>query len=57
SMEVVGGRVLSAHVVLAQSRSLIVDFLQICGMSRESALAVLAPTSATPAYPPEVWEE
>lgn len=56
SMEVVGGRVLSAHVVLAQSRSLIVDFLQICGMSRESALAVLAPTSATPAYPPEVWE-
>ncbi|MDP9852595.1 FUSC family protein [Corynebacterium lowii] len=57
TMEVVEGRVLSAYVVLAQSRSLIVDFLQICGMSRESALAVLAPTSSTPAYPPEVWEE
>ncbi|MBC3185772.1 aromatic acid exporter family protein [Corynebacterium sp. zg-331] len=57
SMAVVENRVLSAHVVLAQSRSLIVDFLQICGMSRESALAVLVPTSATPAYLPEVWEE
>lgn len=45
---------LSAASILAQSRSLIVDLLQICGWSRESAVAVLAPTSDTPAYPPEV---
>ncbi len=46
--------VLSAYVVLAQSRSIIADLLQICGMSRESSLAQLAPTSQTPAYPPEI---
>lgn len=51
------GRVLSAYVVLAQTRSIIVDLLQICGMSRASSLAVLAPTSQTPAYPPEVWND
>ena len=45
---------LSASSILAQSRSLIVDMLQICGWSRESAVAVLKPTSKTPAYPPEV---
>lgn len=45
---------LSAAVILAQSRSLIVDLLQICGWSRESAIAVLAPTSETPAFTPEV---
>lgn len=45
---------LSAASILAQSRSLIVDLLQICGWSRESAVAVLKPTSETPAYPPEV---
>lgn len=55
--EVAEGRVLSAQVILAQSRSMIVDLLQICGMSRESALAVLEPTSDNPAYPPEVWHE
>lgn len=49
--------VLSAQVVLAQSRSIIVDLLQVCGLSRESAVAVLAPTSSTPAFPPELWEE
>ncbi|MGV0395052.1 FUSC family protein [Corynebacterium uberis] len=54
--EVAEGRVLSAYSILAQSRSLLVDLLRVCGMSRESALAVLAPTSATPAYPPEVWD-
>lgn len=48
--------VLSAYVILAQSRSLIVDLLQVCGMSRESAVAVLAPTSPTPKYPPELYE-
>lgn len=45
---------LSAASILAQSRSLIVDLLQICGWSRESAVAVLKPTSDTPAYPPEL---
>lgn len=65
-LRVLGGRagmgvvrdnaVLSEHAILAQSRSIIVDLLQVCGMSRESAVAVLAPTSKTPAVPPEVWE-
>lgn len=53
-MDVVGkDGVLSAYVILAQTRSLIVDLLQVCGMSRESAAAVLEPTSASPQYPPE----
>ncbi|HZK32049.1 MAG TPA: FUSC family protein [Corynebacterium sp.] len=57
-MDVVDDKsVLSAYVVLAQSRSIISDLLEVCGMSRESAVAVLAPTSDTPAYPPELWEE
>lgn len=51
------GAVLSEYAILAQSRSIIGDLLQICGMSRESAVAVLAPTSKTPAVPPEVWDE
>lgn len=55
--DIAEGRVLSAQVILAQSRSIIVDLLQICGMSRESSVAVLVPTSESPAYPPEVWVE
>lgn len=51
------GAVLSEYAILAQSRSIIGELLQICGMSRESAVAVLAPTSKTPAVPPEVWDE
>ena len=47
--------VLSEYVVLAQTRSITVDLLEVCGWSRESALAALAPTSQTPAYPPETW--
>ncbi|WP_291313980.1 FUSC family protein [Corynebacterium sp. UBA2622] len=55
-MDVVeNGAVLSAYVILAQSRSIIVDLLQVCGMSRESAVAVLVPTSETPKYPPEIY--
>ena len=50
------GGVLSAAVILAQSRSIIVDLLQACGMSRESSLAVLVPTSKHPAFHPEVWQ-
>ena len=49
-----GQATLSGAVILAQSRSLIVDLLQICGWSRESAVAMLKPTSETPAYPPEL---
>lgn len=55
--DVAEDRVLSAQVILAQSRSIIVDLLQICGMSRESAVAVLVPTSESPAYPPELWDD
>lgn len=49
--------VLSAYAILAQTRSLIVDLLEASGMSRESAVAVLAPTSHTPKYPPELYDE
>lgn len=47
---------LSAYTILAQTRSIVVDMLMVCGLSRESAVAHLVPTSAHPAYPPEVWE-
>lgn len=49
------GAGLSGTVVLAQCRSIIVDTLQICGMSRESAMSVLKPTVEDPRFPPEVW--
>ena len=48
--------VLSAYAILAQTRSLIVDLLMVCGMSRESALAALVPTSTTPKYEPETFD-
>lgn len=48
--------VLSAYAVLAQTRSLIVDLLMVCGMSNESALAALAPTSKTPKIEPEAFD-
>ncbi|GGG21486.1 hypothetical protein GCM10007304_39130 [Rhodococcoides trifolii] len=44
---------LSATVVLAQIRSIIVDLLQVAGLSRISALATLPPTVAHPAVTPE----
>ncbi len=57
-MEAAGeNAVLSSYAVLAQTRSIITDLLEVCGMSRESAVAVLAPTSETPAFPPEVRED
>ncbi|MBV7293668.1 FUSC family protein [Corynebacterium sp. TAE3-ERU16] len=52
--EVADRKVLSAQMILGQSRSIIVDLLQICGMSRKSAQAALAPTSAHPHVDPEV---
>ncbi len=58
SVDIVEGRSqLSAYAILAQTRSIVVDLLMICGMSRESAVAVLIPTSQTPAYPPEIYDE
>lgn len=58
SMDIAGENpVLSGYSVLAQTRSIIVDLLMICGMSRESAVAQLVPTSNHPAYPPEVLED
>ena len=48
--------VLSAYAILAQTRSLIVDLLMVCGMSHESALAALAPTSKTPKVEPETFD-
>lgn len=56
-MDVAANGVLSQYVILAQSRSLVVDMLQICGMSQASAVAVLAPTSDTPAILPELWKD
>lgn len=44
---------ISATVVYAQIRSLIVDLLQVTGLSRISAIATLPPTVPHPAYPPE----
>ena len=48
--------VLSAYAILAQTRSLIVDLLMVCGMSNESALAALVPTSMTPKVEPEAFD-
>lgn len=39
---------LSAHVVFAQVRSLVVDLMQVCGMRRMSAIAQLPPTVPHP---------
>ncbi|MDN6259886.1 MAG: aromatic acid exporter family protein, partial [Corynebacterium sp.] len=56
-LSVADGSSLSGTVVRAQCRSIIVDSLQICGMSRESAMSVLRPTVDDPRFPPEVWGE
>ncbi|HIW90949.1 MAG TPA: FUSC family protein [Candidatus Corynebacterium avicola] len=56
-VDVAEGAGLSGSVVLAQCRSIIVDTLQVCGMSRESAMAVLKPTVSEPQFPPEVWRD
>ena len=52
--ELVEGAGLSATVVFAQLRSLIVDLMQAAGMERISAIATLPPTTDTPAYRPEL---
>ena len=53
-IELVEGSGLSANVVLAQLRSTIVDLLQVAGLQRVSALALLPPTVLHPAVTPEV---
>ncbi|RMI29380.1 aromatic acid exporter family protein [Nocardia stercoris] len=50
--ELVEGGGLSAHVVLAQIRSVLVDLMQVCGMKRLSALAMLPPTVPHPYVQP-----
>ncbi|WP_406234233.1 FUSC family protein [Nocardia sp. NBC_01009] len=50
--ELVAGAGLSAHVVFAQVRSMVVDLMQVCGMQRISAMALLPPTVPHPHVPP-----
>ena len=56
-LHIAEGTGLSGMVVLAQCRSIIVDALQICGYSRESAIAFLRPTVDRPWQPPEMWDD
>ncbi|WP_245673667.1 FUSC family protein [Nocardia lijiangensis] len=51
--ELVAGSGLSAHVVFAQVRSIVVDLMQVCGMKRISAIALLPPTVPNPYVRPE----
>ncbi|GAB2522103.1 aromatic acid exporter family protein [Nocardia heshunensis] len=48
----VDGAGLSAHVVFAQLRSVVVDLMQVCGMRRLSAMALLPPTVPHPYVTP-----
>ncbi len=43
---------ISAHVVFAQLRSIVVDLMQVCGMRRLSAIALLPPTVDHPFVTP-----
>jgi hypothetical protein len=51
--ELVVGAGLSAHVVFAQLRSIVVDLMVVCGMQRISAIALLPPTVPNPYVTPE----
>ena len=55
--EIIPNQGLSGLVIVAQVRSAIVDALMVCGYSRPSAMASLAPTVRNPWHPPEVWGE
>ncbi|MFF0608934.1 aromatic acid exporter family protein [Nocardia tengchongensis] len=50
--DLVDGAGLSAHVVLAQLRSIVVDLMQVCGVRRLSAMALLPPTVPHPYVTP-----
>ncbi len=51
--DLVEGAGVSATVVFAQLRSLLVDLMQVAGLRRISAIALLPPTVERPAYPPQ----
>lgn len=51
--ELVAGAGLSAHVVFAQIRSTLVDLMQVCGVQRVSAIALLPPTVPNPYVTPQ----
>lgn len=53
TVDLVAGAGLSAHVVLAQLRSIVVDLMQVCGVKRLSAMALLPPTVERPYVEPE----
>lgn len=55
--ELVTGSGLTETVMLAQIRSILVDMMQVAGLSKISALATLPPTVRTPAVEPELMEE
>lgn len=50
--DLVAGAGLSAHVVFAQIRSTLVDLMQVCGLQRISAIALLPPTVSNPYVTP-----
>ncbi|MET7770809.1 FUSC family protein [Nocardia sp. NPDC005366] len=50
--ELVAGAGLSAHVIFAQTRSIVVDLMQVCGVKRISAIALLPSTVANPPVRP-----
>lgn len=54
---IVNPPVFSGLMILGQTRSLIVDLLQVCGLSRVSAVATLVPTVENPGIPPETWQD
>lgn len=51
--DLVTGAGLSAHVVFAQIRSTLIDLMQVCGVQRVSALALLPPTVPNPYVMPQ----
>ena len=55
--ELVIGSGMTEMVMLAQIRSVLVDVMQVAGLSKISALATLPPTVRTPAVSPELMEE
>ncbi|MBL1072886.1 aromatic acid exporter family protein [Nocardia sp. 2] len=50
--DLVTGAGISAHVVFAQLRSIVVDLMQVCGVRRLSAMALLPPTVDNPYVTP-----
>ncbi|WP_319945770.1 FUSC family protein [Nocardia macrotermitis] len=53
TVDLVDGAGLSAHVVFAQLRSIVVDLMQVCGVKRLSAMALLPPTVERPYVEPQ----